>query len=498
MKRFLCSLLASLAILTSTKADPPAYLDLNLAQTGSYAGDLWIYFSNGGGIAPPTFDVSYNGGTPVAFDTYTSGNVTITNNLSNAIQLSSVTSGQFKVTTANSVAVYIAYGSQLGTLKTAPGFLPGADNYDKVWQNFEITRTGGTGDQGNLTNINYFTAPLSITSYSGAAQLQTKSFNQTTAQISSTLESISPASKMTSNGTTVRFVGPSTYPPATPPYQSFTPYLQSVNNSGVSNNINKSNAFNTNGSNGTNGYNYNFTYNGTTSFATSNGTVTSLVINADILTAKKNNGNGTITPGTTFSNANLTIDLTNPDVASSIIYGQQFAQNPSAVTWGSGWSTFNTFLNDPSNDLTESGAFGTTQRMAIGEITSAILMGFLGNTTSVNGTPLNDMPSNQWWTLNPMQALSQIQGNSQNYNQWANEIYLASSNGAYSIPYSDRLGDGPLVNSVFYNGNNVTSWNVGIGDPVSAVPEPGVVVLAGLAAGLLLLKRIARGRVRGL
>lgn len=467
-------------------AQVPASLEMNLVNNSSFTGlpgaeDIYVYFSNGAAATTfPVFDVTYNSGTAVSFGTFQGGTnnaTTFQNYLSNPIALSSVTGKTFQMTTASSVGIYLAYGTQFSSLSAAPAFLPGGVGATVAFQNFEITRTGGQGDQGNLTNINYFTAPLSITSYAGTVQQQHTSFSQNAQQIASTLRALSPTSEIKDGGTTLRFVGPSTYPPAqVPPYNSFVPYMQAVRDGGVTNLIQNANAFNTNGSNGTNGSNYNFQFNLNTSFTTSGGNVTALVMSGNITTEVKNNSTGTTTAGTTFANADVTIDLTDVNNFNGLVYGQSLGQFPGTVSFGTGWTDFEDFINNPSNDLTNSGAFGTTQAFAIGEITSAILMGFLGNTEVVDSTALNTLPSSDWWKLNPLVAFSEIQSNPDFYNEWANVIYAVSSNGAYSIPYSDRLGTGPLVNSVYYNGEYITSWDVGIFDPVS-IPEPSTFVL---------------------
>ncbi len=473
----------------------PAYLDLIFNNFSSFTGnsaseDIYLYFSNGGGAAPPPIDITYNGNSTLTYGTYQQESNTLTNYLSNGIRLADVTNQTFRVTTASSVAIYLAYGSQFSTLATAPGFFTNSSGGLTVFQNFEITRTGGNGDQGNLTNINYFTAPLSITSYNGTTQLQQTQFNKSTSQIYSALETISPASKIVDgNGTTLRFVGPSTYPPAqVPPFQSFIPYMNAANTSGISNIIQNSNAFNT--SNGS--YNYNFTLNLTTSFTTDGGgNATALVLSGNITTQVKNNGNGSFTTGPTFENASITINMTDADNFNGIVYGQAFGQYLDDVTFGAGWTSLDAFVADPANGIENSNAYNITQNLAIGEITSAILMGFLANDTLVGGTPLSDMPSDEWWKLDPLQAFSEVQPtNDEYYNQWGNEIYDASTNGSYSIPYADRLGTGPLVNSVFFDNQYVTSWQVGIYDPVSVIPEPSTVALIAFGAmGFALARR---------
>lgn len=469
---------------TRLSAQTPDYLTLQFEDNSPVydPSDVWIYFDNGGGATP--FEVTYNGGTAVEFGTYMSGAATLTNALSNGIQLSSLDASGFQISNVSSVAVFVSYG-QFSNLSVSPGFFANSVSGGQIFQNFEITRTGGLGDQGNLTNINYFTAPMTITSYSNGAVQQQTGFTQSTAQIASQLAATSSSNAVyNTNGDLVRYVGPSTYT-SNPPYPSFIPYMQSVNASGVTNSIVNSNAFNTPGPTNVEGsMNYDFTLN-LTSSVQSDGTI---LLTGNISTAVKDNYTGITTAGPTFLNSSVTISAADIAAFNSIIYGQTVGTFGSSVTWGAGWTDFENFVNDPANNITTSGAFGITQALAIGEITSAILMGFLGNTSLVDGVPLNTMDSYLWWRLDPLQAFSEIQSNPEYYNAWASVIYTASGNTVYGIPYSDRMGTGPLVNSVQYNSNWIDTWVVGFGDPVSTatVPEPGV-------AGYLLLSLVALG-----
>jgi len=489
-------ILAGILIFVAASASTDAGLNL-LFEDNSAAydpSDVWITFDNGGGATP--FDVTYNGGTAV---TIAGGGTP--NHLSNPIQLSTVTDQTFSINSVSSVAVFVSYGDPFTVLNASPSFFSGSVSAGISYQNFEITRTGGNGDQGNLTNINYFTAPMSIKSYSasydsGNTPLQSVGFHQTTAQVASSLASLSPTNSVTEGGTLRRYVGPSTWT-TNPPYASFANYLSSVHTSAVTNTIKNSNAFLTNGATSSTGKNYNFTFNMTSSVAADN----SIQLTGAITTAVTDNASGITTPGATYNNANITLSGADMSKLNSILYGQ--TANPAdlntAVTWGQGWDDWAAFVQNPTNDLTDSFPVGDTMEeltlsaTAIGEISSAILMGFLGNTTVVEGTALNDMPSEDWWKLDPSQAFDDIQGDSDNYNQWANAIYAASDNGAYSIPYSDRLGKGPLVNSVQYTieatSYDVDKWVVGFGDPVSEIPEPASMTLLLLGGAALLRRR---------
>jgi len=100
-------------------------------------------------------------------------------------------------------------------------------------------------------------------------------------------------------------------------------------------------------------------------------------------------------------------------------------------------------------------------------------MGFLGSTNTVSqygATPLRDLFSDQWWQLDPMVAFSGVQTNSDFFSEYSSVLYNASSNQVYSIPYSDRMGDGPLMQTVQFIGTNgamtVDTWVVELGAPI--------------------------------
>jgi len=456
--------------------------------------NVWISFDNGGGATP--FDVTYDGGTPVTIGSGPGG----PNHLSDPIRLSSVSNHTFRINSVSSVAVFVSYGKPFTDLSVSPSFFEGAPGADVTYQNFEITRTGGSGDQGNLTNINYFTAPMSIGSYSsdyngGITPLQSTGFTESTATIANRLAGLSNANAVTDGGSLRRYVGPSTWT-SDPPYPSFAKYLKSVHDTPVPNTIQNHNAFNTD--DGTT--NYDFTFSLQSAVASDN----SIELTGSITTmVKDNNSSDPAEPGKTYADASITLSGANMSKLDSIIYGQTAAPDAlnEAVTYGPGWSQWAAFVQNTDNDLT--GSFPTNlpvqeltlTQTAIGEITTAILMGFLGNTTEVDDSPLNTLPSEDWWKLVPMRAFDEIQSDPDFYNQWADVIYDASGNSVYSIPFSDRLGSGPLVNTVQFTIDGISyavdRWEVGFGDPVSAIPEPGAVglLLAGLAGACIVRRR---------
>jgi hypothetical protein len=190
-------------------------------------------------------------------------------------------------------------------------------------------------------------------------------------------------------------------------------------------------------------------------------------------------------PGATFS-----FSVSDTNAFNNAIYGQV---RTSAVSFtGQAWSDFLTFtqntLKDPTqphdpnsnpslNDPTVGRAYDTTLNMFIGEVTTGLLGGFFNSDYQVGGVALKNMESNQWWSLNPIVAFSKIQPQNPYYNIYAQVIFDASNNSVYGVPYSDRFGSGPLVNTVFYNGKSVNYWVLGVGAPNLTQALPGMLML---------------------
>lgn len=431
-------------------------------NTGLADSDVYITFQNPA-LGSTGFNVTYGAAqTAVPF-------AAKTNIMSTSLSLQDIGAGGFTVTTASSVVVFVSYGAPLASTTSVPSYIgSGGTDYLTQFQPFELTRTGGSGDQGNLTNINYFTAPIGISSYNGGPSgtlLQSKGYSQTAAQIGALLGPLSGNSSSavisaSSGGSVIRYIGPSSYGPAdTNPYASFATYLQAINQAGQSTSISNHNAFNQPAAAGPGSTNYDFTLNLTATVGTDN----SINLTGSITT--------TITPygaapsaGPSFDDCTVTIAAQDTNALNFTIYGQAIS---GATTFGSGWTQLGAYMTQVG--LSSQGALATTQNLAIGEITTGLLGGFVNSATVPAGqtSTIANLPSSTWWTLNPSIAFSQIQSNSAYYDQYAGVIYSASGNQAYSIPYSDRLGTGPLINSVQYNNTSVDTWVVTLDAPVS-------------------------------
>jgi hypothetical protein len=425
--------------------------------------EVFITFQNPA-LGNTNFNVTYGADIPIPIK---DGDI-----MSTSVSLQDIGSGGLMVTTAAGVVVFVSYGAALTATTSVPSFIGSSGpDYNTAFQSFELTRTGGNGDQGNMTAINYFTAPMAIASYSSAnppVELQSTAFTQTAQQIANSLAALtgsSPLSMITNaGGQLVRCIGPSSFGPAdTNPFPSLLSYLQAVNAAGQSTTIQNSNAFNAPASGGPGSTNYNFALNLTASV----GSDGSIMMTGSISTTVTPYGEGS-TAGPTFNDATVTIGAGNAAALNFVLYGQ--AIDSDVVSFGSGWNDLGAYMNNVG--LASQGALATTQNLAIGEITTGLLMGMVNSAVIPAGgtVAIENMASDAWWRLNPTVAFSQAQTNPAYYNQYANVIYLASSNGAYSIPYSDRLGNGPLVNSVQYNGVDVGSWVVTLEPPVSVTP----------------------------
>lgn len=440
-------------------------------------GSLSLQFVNNTGLPDSSVFITFQNpalGSNNLTITYGAGQTAVpfasqSNIMSTSLSLQAIGAGGFTVTKASGVVIFVSYGAALTSTTSVPSFIgSGGSDYLTQFQPFELTRTGGSGDQGNMTNINYFTAPMQISSYNGGAGgtlLESRGFTQTASAIGALLGPLSGNSSSAvitngSGGSVIRYVGPSSYGPAdTNPYPSFSAYLASINAAGQITAISNNNAFNVPPTAGEGSTNYNFTLN----LGATVGSDNSIHLNGSIATTIIPYG-GTATAGQTFDDCSVTISAADANALNFTIYGQAIS---GAVSFGSGWTALGNYME--SVGLSSQGALATTQNLAVGEITTGLLGGFVNSATIPAGQTqaIANLPSSAWWKLNPTVAFSDIQTNSAYYNQYANVIYSASGNQAYSIPYSDRLGSGPLINSVQYNGTSVDTWVVTLSPAVS-------------------------------
>jgi hypothetical protein len=465
----------------------------------AYKGDVWIQVQ----------DPMYNTTTLNFTATYanTSGTHSIsfidgtdTVLMSVPVKLSDIGSGGLSITRSVSAVFYVFYDDPSGNSRTAaPDHMTSTLRFSP----FELTMNGKAGDQGNITDINYFTSPLSIRSYTNdpvthpsELPVQQAGFGSATGpQIGTQLVAASgnnpQALVRDAKGHIVRILGPSnSFPkPKGNPWPSFIPYTKAINAAAQNTHIltNPQGFFFT--KDNTVVYHFGADMNATAD-ASGNLTITGGITASVTGTIKK--GNPPIPTGGKWTDTTLYFSVADPVSFNSAIYGQV----PTAAVqyWGTGWINFvdfcQTTLLDPakphnnsvpptdpnynpslldSPPATNAPVYDTCFRNFIGEITGGLLSGFFNSNYKPGGVnpAIKDMASNQWWGLNPTVAFSQIQPNHPYYNPYAGVIYGRTGNSVYGMAYSDRFVQGPLVETVSYKGTAVNYWVVGIGAPIS-------------------------------
>jgi hypothetical protein len=388
------------------------------------------------------------------------------NLMTTSLSLEEIGSSGFMVSTLLGGIVYVSYGVPLDSTTSAPAFIGGGTDYNTQFQTIELTYTGNPADQGDLTAINYFTSTIGIKSYAGGQSgtlLQSVGYSDYTSNaIAKQLIAIAPQAAVYANeGNLIRIVGPSSYGPSmTNPYPNFSAYLNAISLADQSTTISNSSSFVNNAPQQTN---YEFTFNLTANVSTANSTIN-----------LEGSVSVTITPpgepsslGPTFNNCTVTIDTSSSQFMYTL-YGQTTSE---AVSFsGSGWTEINNYMT--ANSITPPDALNILQSQVIGEITGGLLCGFINSDVIAPSqtAAFKSMASSVWWTVSPPMEFSEVQPqNSNYYDQYANVIFTASNNGAYSFPYSDRFREGPLINSVEYNGKTVDTWVITLNPPTTNI-----------------------------
>lgn len=477
---FLITIVASTVVAFSRSADAFTVL---FDQSG-YSGDVWLQIQdpNYNSVALNNFVATYGGGIPIDFTVGASKVL-----MSAPVKLSAIGSGGLNITRSESAVFFVYYDDPTGNSRTAaPSHMVSTQRF----QPFEVTMMGRSGDQGNLTAINYFTAPLSLKSYVNSPLVnpsepvvqETGFGTYTASQIGALLASATGGSasavKKNAKGQIVRYLGPSNYN-GTNPWPSFVPYTQSIHAASQTTHIKRTNGFNF-PSPPTPVYQF-----GADMTATANADG-SLTVAGDLtvsVNAPITPGNPELPLGGVWSGATITFSVSDVDVFNNAIYGQ--IKNDAVTYSGGAFDSFKTFtqntLRDPTKphkpdepdsnkSLYDLGAYNTTLSMIIGEITTGLLGGFFNSDykTPSMEKAIKNMDSNDWWSLNPIVAYSTIQPLHKYYNIYAQVIFDKSNNTVYGVPYSDRFGQGPLVNTVLFDGKSINYWKVGIGAPLSA------------------------------
>lgn len=172
--------------------------------------------------------------------------------LSKPVKLSKIGSGGLTIDHSTSAVFFIYYDDPSQESRTAAP----AHMLSKLrFMPFELTMMDGSGDQGNLTAINYFTAPLGIKSYQNdpaknpnETAIQQTGFGQTSAktigkQLNTATDGHADAVVRDDDKKIIRYLGPSNYN-GDNPWPSFIPYAQSVHQANQNTTIKRSNGFN--------------------------------------------------------------------------------------------------------------------------------------------------------------------------------------------------------------------------------------------------------------
>ncbi len=473
----------------------------------AYSGDVWIQAQVPTGL---DFDVTYANGSK-SIDVTDPSDPTKRILMSAPVKLSDIGEGGLLVNTANSAIFYVFYedptpsdSSSSDWRKSAPAHMTSK----KRFQPFEVTMRGPTytSDQGNMTSINYFTAPLGLRTYeANGAVIEEKGWGaNTAAKIGALMAAASngnaDAVVLNDEKKIIRYLGPSNtfVSPKTNPWPNFISYVSSIPSTQTAH-IVKQNAF------VLNGVNYQF---GCDMYATSHtdGTVrVSGDITVNITAGTIEAPNPSPPESGKWTGAVLTFTPSNASLYKQAIYGQAINDailfdgatrkaDPNDVTrWDNlpdgAFKNFLQFTKDTHKidnhvvqpeTLFSDRAFDTTMDLFIGEVTGGLLFGFFNTPAVVGGVAIKDQPSSQWYTYG--KAFEELQPSNVYYNPYAEVIYKATGNTVYGLPYSDRFPTGPLVNTVKYGNKDVAYAKVFIGEPL-----PGSAPGANVAPTNLLL-----------
>jgi hypothetical protein len=424
-----------------------------LFDQSAYPGTVWLQAMD----KTQGFQATYGGGQAITFQNPG-------DQMSAPVLLSDIGSAGLNVTYANGVFLFLFYDDPSGMDRTA------APAYMSVPQRFmpvELTMIGGSGDQADLEAINYFTAPLSLRSYKTdptqnppPPALQQTGFGKTTAgniagQLLRYCQRNPNAVVTNAAGRIIRVLGPSdSFTPNPNPWPSFIPYTQSIYNSHQQTHIYRQNSFVVNGTNYTFGADMT-----ATALADGSLTITSK-ITATSSPPDPNLPESGYWEDSPIGSNPWTISAADSLAFNFAIYGQTRNQSPdgtSAVSFNESLSPYIDFSNFCNSvpGLVAQDAYNTTLNMFVGEVATGLIGGFFNSNTPSNyppdnGAPLKNVPSMNWWLQSPIVAYSQVQPQNPYYNLYAGVIFNNSGNTVYGIPFSDRFGQGPDVNTVNY------------------------------------------------
>ena len=451
--------IAALLALAFLGVPARATLQLNLSTTNIAPSQVYILFQGN----QAKFSASYVDATSqqtVQMSLNTHG-------LSPSIELSSIQGGVITVTEFVSGVIYASIGGPLGTTAAPSPTNSGDPGYNIPWQSVaEITYSGAPADSGDITAIQFFALTSGVQVLGGSKVLQTGGFtvpgatllNQIAALSSTPSVDVIKSTKGNNVGQIVRVLAPNQFGGATDSkgtkyyaiggFPSFQAYVQSQYQAGATAQIKGS----------INGSTYIFTV---------------TADSAGDLIATGSYGTGATYTITVPADAPLTdgSGLTNY-VQSWTIYS---CTNGAVVVTSSDGSTINaSVLTQVMHDLASGYNFGFVNSPTIDPVTHVAF----GTETS-----------NLWFKdATPATLYAGLQPVHPYYNQYSALISGASNGTVYGFPYADAV-PGVTLDTVVVTGSpsqNVTAWNIIIGDPPTSTDTPVMppLALVVLAVGL--------------
>jgi hypothetical protein len=456
--------------------------------------------------------------------TFNTGTVNGSSLLTKSYAMSDLTSSSVSITNVTSMIGYISYGSSSGFNNATAA--PDPFSTPTRYSNFELTYNNGVG-QADITQIAQFGGGLQQTLYTttgGATPVAYtgNNFGNTQTTSGAIMQSLAAVPGNTSNavittgpggtGDYVRVIGPSKFgnPGVQNEFPTFTPYLESLSTTSNNGTLSVAKLENLKpgaqpGGAGSNGLVYTGSatsspfVSGTTYLAnyyfgayvtpvvTVSGTTYQVLLSGSMTMA--NSANEVLKTYTGLE-VTLAADSGTDLYMTNNLYSQVLSGQGTNVSFSSAWNTFNADFNTGN---------ATMQPEVVGDFTQGILAGLVGNSLVVSGTAIGDMTSAQWWDNS---LLAYLNANPEYQNQYGAIIFAntggfnsatisGSFNSAaiYGNPYDDRWGS-PLIN--FTTDTTNTLLISLIPDGTLAVPEPGSVILAGMAAASLLFFRKRR------
>ena len=470
--------------------------------------------------------------------TYGSQAISFANNLSNGFStslsysLSDIAANGLTITSANSMTAYISYGSSAGFSQLASGTSPNFQSTSLTrFSQFEFSYANNSGGI-DMTNISQFGGALRVQTLAGT-QVQAYIANgngttTTTAQMFQAMAAASgnsPSAVYTNNGQYTRIIGSNVFTAANP-YPTFNNYLSQIYDGGTTGTGGAKVALTDQIANlapgAENGGQGSIGITGTPTGPNPNHIVAGAAYNINYqMSAELVQVSG---PSAEFPNGTYSVKITGTVYATPATGGASIVYSNVSVTIAADSASSSNMtnflylqtLNAPIQystagldqliaDFGEANVSASITQKFTGDFGQAIAAGFADSTVmvNVNGVPtaLGTLTTYEWFNLYNQTAYSLAQpGNENNYNQFANVVYLNSpgdgtqsgegqiGTGAfnygsvYGTPYDDRFGLNLLSPDADTTGINVILQADG---DLNAVPEPGTVALL-LGGGLAL------------